>query len=213
MAESCRETVRDDEGANENERSFTTQMGRRDEKTKRWEQIWWLSRGGGVVGEGGGTKSVLFCLWNGAGIQNMCFPALQLQLTCWFYVCVAVCWAGAMNSEGKERGNRTNSWFKVFIRLHMKRGSSYFAIQMHTVKCWKINNKTKQTKNQQNKYKYKSSGGSKVAAYEKYKIWSLNYIYVELLYWGVAQVCDSCTNCAPSGCAWQDCMVLGYTSA
>lgn len=35
MAQSCRVTVRDDEGENEKERSYTTQMGRRDEKMKR----------------------------------------------------------------------------------------------------------------------------------------------------------------------------------
>lgn len=46
MAQSCRVTVRDDEGENENERSYTTQMGMRDEKMKRWDQIWLVSRGG-----------------------------------------------------------------------------------------------------------------------------------------------------------------------
>lgn len=51
MAQSCRVTVRDDEGENEKERSYTTQMGRRDEKMKRWDQIWLLSRGGGVGGD------------------------------------------------------------------------------------------------------------------------------------------------------------------
>ncbi|KAK5605238.1 hypothetical protein CRENBAI_019372 [Crenichthys baileyi] len=35
MAQSCRVTVRDYEGENEKERSYTTQMGRRDEKMKR----------------------------------------------------------------------------------------------------------------------------------------------------------------------------------
>ncbi|CAB1427521.1 unnamed protein product [Pleuronectes platessa] len=35
MAQSCRVTVRDDEGEIEKERSYTTQMGRRDEKMKR----------------------------------------------------------------------------------------------------------------------------------------------------------------------------------
>ena len=35
MAQSCRVTVRDDEGENEKERSCATQMGRRDEKMKR----------------------------------------------------------------------------------------------------------------------------------------------------------------------------------
>lgn len=49
MAQSCRVTVRDDEGENEKERSYTTQMGRRDEKMKRWDQIWLLSRGGESV--------------------------------------------------------------------------------------------------------------------------------------------------------------------
>lgn len=35
MAQSCRVTVRDEEGENEKERSCTTQMGREDEKMKR----------------------------------------------------------------------------------------------------------------------------------------------------------------------------------
>lgn len=59
MAQSCRVTVRDDEGENEKERSCATQMGRRDEKMKRWDQIWLLSRGGG-------------CGWPSRILENGC---------------------------------------------------------------------------------------------------------------------------------------------
>lgn len=65
MAQSCRVTVRDDERENEKERSYTTQMGRRDEKMKRWDQIWLLSRGGGAVGHSAVYKmaAVLSVKW------------------------------------------------------------------------------------------------------------------------------------------------------
>lgn len=129
MAQSCRVTVRDDEGENEKERSYTIQMGRRDEKMKRWDQnLITIKRWGCLSGHL--RKWLLFrpvsLKWRNDAkiVLTVSFPNFCVCLLC-IVICGYMLSWGCVGGRGgrKETGRwiHVTSTFLFIVRGHKRK--------------------------------------------------------------------------------------------